>query len=318
MRYIQIRGVDKPVSVIGLGTMIMAPDKKELCWSILDAFLAQGGTLIDTAEIYGDPEDYGYAEQTIGMWLKERQNREQIVLMSKGCIPDTCVPLHGPGLAVAPADIHRAITGSLERLQTDYLDLWLLHRDDPSVPVGEIVEALNEEIRMGRIRAYGGSNWSIQRLEAANAYAEAHGLVGMAASSPQFSLPQAKQPFFPGTTYLDETGKSWHQKNQLPVLAWSSLGRGFMKYGDPADTSRENLVKTFYSEGNFQRLARADELGSQLGRSRIDIALAYVTNQPFPSAALVGPGSVQHVLSCTGAAELVLGAEQVAWLENAV
>lgn len=316
MRYIEIQGVTKPVSVIGLGTMIMAPDKKELSWSILDAFVAQGGTLIDTAEIYGDPEHYGYSEQTIGMWLEARGNREQIVLMSKGCIPDTCQPLHGDGLAISPEWIHKAIAGSLKRLKTDYLDIWLLHRDDPTVPVGDIVEALNREIEAGTIRAYGGSNWTTQRLAEANAYAAAHGLVGMAASSPQFSLATANEPFWPTTTYVDEQTRQWHVETGLPVLAWSALGRGFVKYGDPADLSRPDLVRTFYSPANFQKMARAEELAKLYGVSKADIALAYVTRQPFPAVALVGPGSPEHVLSCTRSADVPLSEENVAWLEG--
>lgn len=316
MRYINIKGVSKPVSVIGLGTMIMAPDKKELSWSILDAFVAQGGTLIDTAEIYGDPEHYGYSEQTIGMWLRERGCRKQIVLMSKGCIPDTCVPLHGEGLAIAPEWIHKAIAGSLKRLQTDYLDLWLLHRDDPAVPVGEIVEALNREIEAGTIRAYGGSNWTTERLAEANAYAEAHGLVGMAASSPQFSLATANEPFWPTTTYVDGKTRAWHEETGLPVLAWSALGRGFVKYGDPADLSRPDLVRTFYSEANFAKMDRAAQMAEKLGVTKADIALAYVTSQRFPAVALVGPGSAEHVAVCTRSADIPLSERDIAWLDG--
>lgn len=315
MRYISIAGVEKPVSVIGLGTMIMAPHKKELSFSILDAFAQAGGTLIDTAEIYGDPEDYGYAETTVGLWLKERGNRDQMVLMSKGCIPNTCVPLHGEGLAITPKYIHEAIAGSLERLGVEQLDLWLLHRDDPEVPVGEIVEALNQELRAGTIRAYGGSNWSIQRLQEANQYAAEHGLVGMAASSPQFSLPTAKEPFFPGTTYLDEAGRQWHRESGLPVLAWSSLGRGFLKYGTPEDESRPDLVRTFYSPENFEKLRRAEELGKRHGRTKAEIALAYVMEQDFPSVALVGPGSAAHAKECASVADLQLTKEELAWLD---
>ena len=315
MRYIRIKGVEKPVSVIGLGTMIMAPDRKELSFSILDAFLQGGGTLIDTAEIYGEPEHYGYAESTIGMWLKERGCREEIVLMSKGCIPDTCVPLHGEGLAISPEHIHNAIAGSLKRLGTDYLDIWLLHRDDPNVPVSVIVEALNRELEAGTIRAYGGSNWSTQRLAEANAYAEAHGLVGMAASSPQFSLATANEPFWPTTTFVDEETRRWHAETCLPVLAWSSLGRGFVKYGDPADLSRPDLVRTFYSKDNFEKMARAEEIGKARCVSKSDIALAYVTCQPFPSVAQIGPGSAEHVMSGTAVGDICRTGAELNYLE---
>lgn len=318
MRYISIENIQKPASVIGLGTMIFSPGKKELSFSILDAFLAAGGTFIDTAEIYGDPEQYGYSETTIGMWLQERGCREQIVLQSKGCIPDTCRPLHGEGLAVTPEWIHRAISGSLKRLGTDYLDIWLLHRDDPAVPVGPLVEALNREIEAGTIRAYGVSNWTTGRIAEANAYAAEHGLTGIAASSPLFCLATPNEPFWPTTTYVDQDTKLWHEQSGLPVIAWSALGRGFIKYGDPADLSHPDLVRTFYHPGNFARLSRAKELGAQLHVAPAAIALSYVTSQSFPGIALVGPGSVEHVADCAAAGDLRLTPEQLRYIEGAV
>lgn len=314
MRYIAIQNINKPVSVIGLGTMIFSPEKRDLSFSILDAFLAAGGTFIDTAEIYGDPEQYGYSETTIGLWLQQRGCREQVILQSKGCIPDTCQALHGKGLAVTPEYIHQAILGSLRRLGTEYLDIWLLHRDDPSVPVGPLVEALNRELEAGTIRAYGGSNWTTERIQEANAYAEEHGLVGMAASSPLFCLATPNEPFWPTTTYLDKNSKLWHEQSGLPVIAWSALGRGFIKYGDPADLSRPDLVRTFYNSDNFSRLRRARELADRLNVTPAAIALSYVTSQSFPGIALTGPSSPEHVLDCTAAGDLLLTSEELRYL----
>lgn len=316
MRDIAIQNINKPASVIGLGTMIFSPEKRDLSFSILDAFLAAGGTFIDTAEIYGDPEQYGYSETTIGLWLQQRGCREQVILQSKGCIPDTCQALHGKCLAVTPEYIHQAILGSLRRLGTGYLDIWLLHRDDPSVPVGPLVEALNRELEAGTIRAYGGSNWTTERIQEANAYAEEHGLVGMAASSPLFCLATPNEPFWPTTTYLDKNSKLWHEQSGLPVIAWSALGRGFIKYGDPDDLSRPDLVRTFYNSDNFSRLRRARELADRLNVTPAAIALSYVTSQSFPGIALTGPSSPEHVFDCTAAGDLLLTSEELRYLEG--
>lgn len=87
MDTIKITGIERKISRLGLGTMIFAPNKKKLCFSILDTFVANGGTTIDTAEVYGDPEEHGYSEITIGMWLQERGRREDIVLISKDASP---------------------------------------------------------------------------------------------------------------------------------------------------------------------------------------------------------------------------------------
>ena len=230
MRTFNLANINKPVSVVGLGTMIFAPHKKDLAFELLDLFIDQGGTLVDTAEIYGDPEEYGYSEKTIGMWLDNRKNREDIVLMSKGCIPGTCKPIHPDGLEITPRHIHDAISGSLERLQTDYLDLWMFHRDAPEKPVGNLVEAVNAEIEDGRIKAWGGSNWTVARIKEANDYAERHGLAGMSASSPHFSLALANESYWPNTVVTSLSDKQWYLDNQLPLIAWSSLGRGFFSH----------------------------------------------------------------------------------------
>jgi len=315
MKKIKIPYLDKEVSVLGSGTMIFAPNKKELSFSILDRFVQNGGTLIDTAEIYGDPEEYGYSETTIGMWFEERKNRDDVVLLTKGCIPGTCKPIHPNGLDISPKCIHDAISGSLERLKTDYIDIWMLHRDDPSKPVGPIVEALNEEIKKGRIRAYGGSNWSVKRIEEANKYAMENGLIGMSASSPHFCLAVAKEPYWPNTTVVTAEDKAWYEKNDFPLFAWSSTGRGFFAKGDRTYTEDPNLVRVYYNEENFEKLKRAEELGKKKGLNRIEIALAYVINQKFPVVALVGPASDEEMKSCIKAADTVLTQEEIDWLE---
>lgn len=315
MRYFKNELGGKKVSVVGLGTMIFAPSKKELCFKLLNDFVDNGGTFVDTAEIYGDPEEYGHSETVIGMWLKETGRREDIVLMSKGCIPGTCAPIYEETSELSPEGIVRAIDGSLKRLQTDYLDIWMLHRDDESIPVKDIVDTLNEEIKKGRIRNYGGSNWSVKRIKEANEYAKANNLVGMLASSPQFSLAVAKEPYWPNTVVTSKEDKEWFEENEFPLIAWSSLGRGFLAKGDPEFTGDPELIRVFYSDENFARKKRAKELGKLKGLNDIEIALAYVVNQKFPVIALMGPESKEQLLSNIKATDLILTQSEVDYLE---
>jgi len=315
MKTIRIPNISKPVSTLGLGTMIFAPNKKTLCYSMLDMFVENGGTLIDTAEIYGDPEEYGYSEMVIGQWMEERNCREKIVLLSKGCIPGTCKPIHPKGLDITPEHIHAAISGSLERLKTDYLDIWLLHRDDLTKPVGPIVEALNEEVKAGRIRAFGGSNWTTQRLDEANQYAMENRLQGMSVSSPHFCLAKAKEPYWPNTVVTDKNDMKWFEKSGMPLLAWSSTGRGFFAKGSPDYLEDRDLVRVFYNDENFERLRRADELGKQKGLTRIEIAIAYLTNQKFPVVSLAGPATEEEVKSCIKALDTKLSETEIDWLD---
>ena len=161
MHYSTIPGVAKPVARLILGTMIISAQELERSFALLDAVFEMGGNTLDTAHIYAG----GNSERGIGQWMRSRSNREQVVIISKGCHHNA------DRKRVTPFDLATDLHDSLARLQTDYIDVYLLHRDDPSLPVGPIVEAFNEHWRAGRIRAFGGSNWTHERIQAANDYA---------------------------------------------------------------------------------------------------------------------------------------------------
>ena len=126
------------------------------------------------------------SEEVIGRYMQERGNREQLVILTKGAHPDQTGP------RVNKKAIQADLSDSLMKLGTDYIDLYALHRDDPSVSVGEIIEVLNEHVRSGVVRAIGVSNWSWQRIKEANEYAAANGLVGFSFSSPNLKLGQSE------------------------------------------------------------------------------------------------------------------------------
>jgi aryl-alcohol dehydrogenase-like predicted oxidoreductase len=316
MRTFKVPAIDKPVSVMGMGTMIFHPDTQARDNGLLDAFVQGGGTYIDTAEVYGAVEEHGYAEMVIGNWLSDRPGmREKVVLTSKGLIPGYCAPIHPGGAKISPESIHKAIDGSLERLKADYLDMWMFHRDDPEQPVGPLVDALDEEVRAGRIKAYGGSNWTTARIQEAIEYARANGQAEMTGSSPNFSLAVANEPFWPGTVTTTAADRGWFADNEFLLVAWSALGRGFFAKADPADTSDADLVRVFYSDENFARKVRAEAFGEAKGWSMFEVALAYVTSQSFPVVALSGPETVEQVASSTKAGDLELNAAERDWLD---
>src|SRR5690606_13555975 len=117
---------------------------------------------------------------------------------------------------VNKAAIDEDLERSLEALQVEYVDMYALHRDDPNVEVGVILEALNAHIESGKVRAIGASNWTFRRLQEANDYAAAHGLVGFSFSSPNFSLARAKEPYWAGCVSVDEETWAWHLGSKLP------------------------------------------------------------------------------------------------------
>jgi aryl-alcohol dehydrogenase-like predicted oxidoreductase len=306
MEYINIKGCEKPVSSLMKGTDYFFHTNYEKAAANLDAFLAIGGNSLDTAHIYCG----GQSEEVIGRYMKERGNRDQIIVLTKGAHHDKSGP------RVNKEAIHADLTSSLERLQTDYIDLYALHRDDEAVPAGEVIEILNEYVRSGVVKAIGVSNWTWQRIEEANKYAEQNGLVGFSFSSPNLSLAKANEPFWSGCVSADAETCAWHEREQLPLLSWSSQARGFFT-GRFSPEVRDNadLVRVFYSDDNWERLERAKQLAEQKGVSTIQIALAYVLNKPFPTCALIGAQTAEELHSCDAGAQIKLSRTELDWLD---
>ena len=314
MRYIQIAGVEKPVSVIGLGTTstIFTPSGDDQAAELIDAFLAVGGNCVDTAHIYG----FGESERALGRWFEMSGRRDEIVLISKGCHPDVDWAGHFGPPRVTPEAIAFDLRESLDRLGTDRIDLYLLHRDDETVPPGPLLELLNYEQERGRIGAFGASNWTIERVAEANQYAAEHGLSGFAASSPGLSLPRPVEMQFPGTLFADDDTRRWHAETRLPVLAWTALAAGFAsgRFG-PNDTDVDESTKAFFSEDNFERMRRAQDVAERHDSSALQVALAFVLGQNFPVVALAGPSKVENLYEALGALEVELTAEEMRYLD---
>ena len=317
MRYIEISQLEKPVSVIGLGAASRAftPDTYDRAAELLERFLAAGGNCVDTANIYG----FGDSEKTLGKWIQESERRNELVLITKGCHPGVNRDdiFGSPWIPrVTPEALHSDLSESLERLHTEYIDLYLLHRDDESVEVGPLIETLNQEQARGRIRAFGASNWRVERLAKANQYAAEHGLNGFVISSPNLSLPHPKKMVFPGTLFADEATRQWHNTNQFPLLAWSALATGFMsgKF-KPDEATDENVTHIYYSDENFERLGRAQELAARKNVTVAQIGLAYVLQQAFPVIALVGPTTPNNLDDALGAVNVKLNPEELEYLD---
>ncbi|WP_375450583.1 aldo/keto reductase [uncultured Devosia sp.] len=272
---------------------------------LLDAFWEKGGNLFDTAFVYGG----GYTEKLFGEWHTSRGTREQSVLIGKGA--------HSP--LVYPDVIAKQLTQSLDRLQTDYVDVYFMHRDNPDVPVGEFVDAMDAEVKAGRIRGpFGGSNWTRERMDAAIAYADKAGKQRPGALSNNFALAEMIDPIWAGcVTASTPEWKTWLNDRQVTNFSWSSQARGFFTERAGRDkTDNEELVRVWYNDQNFGRRDRAIELANKLGKSPIHIALAYVLAQPFPSIPLIGPRTLHELDDSIKAFDIKLTPADLQWLEN--
>lgn len=267
---------------------------------VLDAFLAHGGNAVDSAWSYGN----GRHDEMIGAWLRKRGVRNEVRLVEKG-----------GGRPIRPEAIMRDLHQSLERLATDHVDLFLLHRDNEEVPVGEFVDVLDHLQQEGLVRASGASNWKPSRFEAANRYANRHGRRAMVALSNQFSLAQWIDVPWPGCqTASDPDSRAWLTATGMPLLAWSSQARGFFARADRYRRDDIELVRCWYSEDNFRRLDRVRRLAAVRRVAPTTVALAYVLRQPFSTFALIGPRNEADLHDSLRAFATELSEDDLRWL----
>ena len=253
--------------------------------------------------------------------MQARGLRDEVVIITKGAAHSQ------DRRRMAPFDIASDLHDSLARLKTDYIDLYLLHRDDPDMPFEPIMHALNEHLEAGRFRAFGASNWSPQRIEAANAYAWSNGLQPFVVSSPQFSLAESLNEPWPLCVSISGSARAaareWYTQTQMPLLIWSPLASGFFSGRFRRDNLHsfgerewdEVVVRSYASEANFQRLDRAGILAAEKGLTAAQVALAYVINQPMNLFAVVGPHSGEKFRSNVEASEVQLTPKEMDWLD---
>lgn len=322
MIYTELPGLSFAPSVICLGVAEFGSKiSEEESFAMLDDFVACGGNCADSAHIYAAwlPDGWGQSERVLGAWLQSRQPRDFFVA-TKGGHPDL---QNMSESRLSPDCIAQDLAESCERLQRDAVDLYWLHRDDAQVPVGEIIDALNDLISDRKIAAIGASNWSAQRIEEANQYAAHNGLVGFCASQIGWSLaavnPQVRGAAL--TIQMDDDLLAWHRRSRFPVMAYSSQANGFFHYDLPKEngemTAKQKALATSYlSDQNRARHQRAAELARELNRTTPEVALAYNWSQNFPSIAIVGATKREQLPETLRAADLQLSPENVAFLEG--
>jgi aryl-alcohol dehydrogenase-like predicted oxidoreductase len=280
---------------------------------LLDAFLSAGGNFVDTAHCYGfwGSGGTGASERELGAAMAELRCREWLVIATKGGHPACEGGYPRSGAYLSPEVLASDVSESLARLRTDWIDLYLLHRDDRRVPVGEIIEALNSHVTAGRLRHLGASNWSVERLAEANDYAAAHGLRGFCVSQVHFSLADPKWPVSDDPTMRTMTPEmmAWHTRTALPIMAYSSSAGGFF-------AGRESAEAGYGTPENVARRERARALAEQLGATPAQIALRYLIAQPFQTIPIVGTLHAGHLFEAVASTRLDLTAEQVRWLRD--
>jgi predicted dehydrogenase/aryl-alcohol dehydrogenase-like predicted oxidoreductase len=299
MPRVAVDGVSTPVSRIALGTVVAeGPATLATALGVFDAYFEAGGNTFDTAFIYAR----GESERALGAWLSTRGVRDEVVVIAKGAHTPDCFPDR----------IRPQLEQSLERMQTPRADVYLLHRDNPDVPVGEFVDALESLRREGLLGAYGGSNWASQRVDDANEWARNHGATGFTVISNQFSLARMIAPTYSGTLGANEPlFRAWLSSGAITNFAWSSQASGFFAGLGPDGF----LAHAWYSDDNLERRRRAEELASSLGVDAVTVALSWVVHVRLPTVPIIGPLSLAELRTSLQALDVELTAEQIRWLD---
>ena len=319
MNYHALPGIPVPLSALTYGT----PGTATKITSRADAFRSYDLAWEAGFRTFDTAHSYGAGEETLGMWLSSRKRRNEAVILDKGCNPGQ----KGSADLFSAQTIRRQAEESLRRLQTDHVDLYILHRDDPSIPVDEIVEELNKLKREGKILLFGGSNWTLERVKAANAYAAAHGLDGFSAVSPAYSLAEYIHDPWGGSVALSgekqRPYRDWLKETQLPVFCYSPLGRGYLS--GKFRTDGEEPIEKCVSQGsimeydcplNRERLRRAEALAKEKNCSVPQICLAWLFHQPLNLFPIVAPSSDAHIRDNVGALAAAITDSEAEWLLN--
>ena len=266
------------ISRMVLGTMVLKLNKLDFSFKLLDDAMKRGICTFDTAKVYGD------SEYVLGKWIAERKNRDKIVILTKGAHHNDVRK------RVTPFDIMSDLYDSLAKLQTDYIDIYMLHRDDETKPVSEIMDTLNKLYDDKLILNIGVSNWTTARIREANEYAKKNNLQEIKFISPQFSV--ARQVLNPWGTdnsdcvAADDEMINYCEDNNIQMLTFSSLARGFMSGAfkhNEKEKAMEILDKFaqrgYFHEENLERLKRVEVLANEKNLTVPQTALSYVMSK---------------------------------------
>ncbi|GHC28734.1 MULTISPECIES: aldo/keto reductase [Streptomyces rochei group] len=283
---------------------------QDTSFAVLDAYTAAGGNFIDTADSYSawvDGNSGGESETVLGQWLAARGNRDDVVLATK-------VSQHPEYPGLSAANIKAAADASLRRLGTDHIDLYYTHFDKPEVPVEEIVGALDELVRAGKVRHIAASNISAERLAASLDFSDREGLARYVAIQPHYNLV-SRDTYEGGLRDLAE-------RAGLAAVPYYALAAGFLtgKYRPDAtvDSPRAGgAARHLETERGRRVLAALDEIAGAHDAPVATVALAWLAAQPTVAAPIASARTVEQLPALLGVAELTLSEDEVRRLTQA-
>lgn len=281
---------------------------RDTSFDVLDAYVAAGGNFVDTADGYSawvPGNTGGDSERILGQWFDARGNREEVVLATK-------VSQHPDFKGLAADNIRRAADASLERLGSDYIDLYYAHFDDESVPLEETVAALSGLVDAGKVRYIGISNYSPERIEEWFRITEAEGLHRAVALQPHYNLVERS---------YEQKYRPIAERENLGVFPYFALAAGFLtgKYRDgvTVDSARAAGAAKYLDDTGRAVLAALDEVAAAHSTSVASVALAWLAAQPTVTAPIASARTVDQLPDLLASVTLELSADELAALNGA-
>lgn len=316
MERITLNQTDLKVSKLALGTADYGTKYDETTAFLqMDTFTEGGGNFIDTANVYGSwvPGMGNISERVIGSWMKQKKNRNEIVISTKGAHP----PLENMNLGrVHPEDIEKDLDDSLAGLLTDHIDLYFLHRDDPQLPVEEILGCLEEQVKKGKIRYYGCSNWRLPRIREAQKAAQAEGFRGFVCNQVMYSLATVdeKNLWDPTLVAMDRETYENHRKAGWNVMAYMALARGYLVKKVRGMELHQATAPAYTTAANERLAAYLGELEKD-GYAPEEVSLAYLMQQELRTVPIVSFSRIDQLQSALRSCERKLPGEIMEKLE---
>jgi aryl-alcohol dehydrogenase-like predicted oxidoreductase len=298
----RVAGLDKPVSRVCQAIRMLSPESMESSFELLDAAFQSGINTFGSTHLCCD----GESDRVFGEWVASRKIRDEVVFIASG-----------DGVA----DLGEC----LDRLRFSSIDVFMLNRDDQSIPPAGIIDELNRHIASGAVHLIGAANWHHDRLREANAYAKAKGLTGFAVSSAHYSLAvQVDEPARDSLTITGASGapaRDFYRKSGMPLFPWSPLAGGFFSGRFSRDNAEnftegadERCVRCYATEDNFTRLDRARKLAAERGVSAAQIALAWVLTDPLDCYPLTAASTPSEAKLLAAAVDIELDSTEREWL----
>ncbi len=319
MEHLIIPRTDLRVSSLCLGTAdygagISQPEVEAL----LDCFVEAGGNFLDTAAIYADwtSAGKGSSERSISQWTRSHSNQE-LIIATKGAAPE----MHSPGVSrTTRGDIEFDLNNSLKNLGAETIDLWYLHRDDPSVPVEEVLGLLEDQKRAGKLRFYAASNWRASRLKDAEVAAAKMGVMGFVADQPMWSLAQPDLTGSdPTLEVMNPELRAFHESSGVAAIPYSPQANGFFQKfaeGRPVSNTLVPYESELVRASNHARFARLEAMSRETGLSLTQLVLGFLRGHDFPVVPIIGSRTLEQLNDSLSGADVKLSAQQIQTLEG--